>query len=40
MRTLKAKMACLCKVAATEVEKAKSIKFKIFVSDNLRVFII
>ena len=40
MRTLKVKMTCLCNVAATEVEKAKSTKFKISVSDNLSILII
>lgn len=33
-------MTCLCNVAATEVEKAKSTKFKISVSDNLSISVI
>ena len=40
MRTLKAKMTCLCNVAVTEVEKAKSTKFKISVSANLSTLVI
>lgn len=40
MRTLKEKMTCLCNVVATEVEKAKTTKCKISVSDNLSVLVI
>lgn len=33
-------MTCLCNVAVTEVEKAKSTKFKISDSDNLSISVI